>query len=243
MSCSLKNQTALLIVCGLALTTLGAGAQDKKAETPDDEKTQLNRALKEAAGLGKVAEVAELIKKGADVQWRDPKDNGKTPLVKSILFGRLPVVKFLLDHGADIHYPDGSDRYPVYFCHPHREKDKAIELLKYVLSRGGDKDLNREPGMLVSLCDHEMGPPELIPILVEAGANPNLIFKQKQVTPLIAAIQAKHPEFRHGYVKTLIENKADVNFKDKRGVTPLQWAKKIGDQELIDMLEKAGAKN
>ena len=217
-------------------------AQDKKEPKAADDKTELNKALKEAAGLGKVATVKELIKKGADVQYRDPKDNGKTPLVKSILAGRLDVVKVLLENGADINYPDGSNRYPVYFCHPHRNKEKAVELLKFVLSKGGDKDLNREPGMLVSLCDHEMGPPELIPILVKAGANPNLIFKSKQATPLIAAIQAKKPEMRLGYVKALIENKADANFKDKKGVSPLTWAKKVGDKEVIELLEKAGAK-
>jgi uncharacterized protein len=242
MSFAWKNRVALLIVCAVVLGGGTARAQVKKDDKPDDEKTQMNRELKEAAGLGRLAVVRELIQKGADVQWRDPKDNGKTALVKSILLEKLDVVKVLLENGADINYPDGSGRYPVYFCHPHRDKAKAIEMLKFVLSKGGDRDLNREPGMLVSLCDHEMGPPELIPILVEAGANPNLVFKQKAVTPLIAAIQAKKPEFRLGYVKTLIENKADVNFKDKKGVSPLQWAKKIGDPQVVELLEKAGAK-
>jgi len=219
-----------------------AQAQEKKDDDAGDAKTKDNKALKEAAGKGDVAMVTALIKKGADVQWRDPADNGKTALVKSILLGRLDVVKVLLENGADINYPDGSNRYPVYFCHPHRDKKKAIELLNFVLSKGGDKDLNREPGMLVSLCDHEMGPPELIPILVAAGANPNMHFKSKQATPLIAAIQAKNPELRSAYVKAFIENKADVNFKDKKGMTPLQWAKKVGDKDVIEMLEKAGAK-
>lgn len=220
-----------------------AAAPEKTPDNSEDPKIKDNKALKEAAGKGDVSTVLALIKKGADVQWRDPSDNGKTALVKSILMGKLEVAKVLLDNGADINYPDGSDRYPVYFCHPHRDKEKAIELLKFVLAKGGDKDLNREPGMLVSLCDHEMGPPELIPILIDAGADPNLHFKSKQVTPLIAAIQAKKPELRLAYMKALIDNKADVNFKDKKGVSPLQWAKKIGDKGAIDLLEKAGAKD
>jgi uncharacterized protein len=222
-------------------TNAAAVAQEKQADDADAQ-SKLNKALKEAAGRGDAATVQALIKQGADVQWRDAADNGKTPLVKSILLGRLNVVKMLLENGADIHYPDGSNRYPVYFCHPHRDRQKAIELLTFVLSKGGDKDLNQEPGMLVSLCDHEMGPPELIPILVTAGANPNLIFKSKAATPLIAAIQAKNPELRYAYVKALVDNKADVNFKDKKGISPLQWAKKGGDAKVIELLEKAGAK-
>jgi ankyrin repeat protein len=245
MFISWRTLVARLLLCSAAVALLlgmsaTALAQQKKDDA--DAQTKLNKALKEAAGRGDVAAVLAMIKQGADVQWRDPADNGKTPLVKSILLGRLEVVKVLLDNGADIHYPDGSNRYPVYFCHPHRDKKKAIELLNFVLSKGGAKDLNQEPGMLVSLCDHEMGPPELIPILVTAGANPNMIFKSKQVTPLIAAIQAKNPELRYAYVKAFVDSKADVNFKDKKGTSPLQWAKKGGDEKVIQLLEKAGAK-
>jgi ankyrin repeat protein len=99
--------------------------------------------------------------------------------------------------------------------------------------------------MLVSLCDHGQAPAEFIPILIKAGVSPDE-FKQK-VTPLIAAIQLdpkiRKPEIARSYVKALIEGKADVNLKDKKEQkTPLQWAKERGDQEIIDMLERAGAK-
>jgi len=64
---------------------------------------------------------------------------------------------------------------------------------------------------------------------------------------LIAALRldpkVRKPEVTRSYVKALIENKADVNLKDKREkLTPLQWSGKRGDQEVIDMLVKAGAK-
>jgi len=243
MSCAWKN----LLVCSavwVAALALAGGtvfAQEQKQEKKDDDRARDNKALRDAAAKGDVATVTTLIKKGADVNWRDPQPYAKTPLTASILGGRLEVVKVLLENGADINYPDISGRYPVYFCHVHRGK-QAVELLKFVLAKGGDKDVNREPGMLVSLCDHEMGTPDLIPILIEAGANPNMHFKSKPGTPLTTAIQVKKPELRVAHVKALIENKADVNFKDKRGVSPLQWAKKGGDKEIIEMLEKAGAK-
>jgi ankyrin repeat protein len=165
--------------------TLG---DEKKA---DDEKTQLNKDLSTAAALGKLEAVKELVKKGADVQWCDPASNRKTPLVKAVLNGKLEVIKFLLENGADINHPDGSGRYPVYFCCIGNN----MEVLKFLLAKGGDKDVNRGPfPMLVSLCDHGQAPAEFIPVIIKAGVSPDQ-FGAGKVTPLIAAIQL-NPKIR-----------------------------------------------
>ncbi len=237
-----KKIFVLLLAAGAVVMIHGrAYVHEKKEAKADDDKTQLNKALGKAASLGQVESVKELLKKGADIQWRDPNSYGKTPLVKAILGGRFDVVKVLLESGADIHYPDGSGRYPVHFvC-----ISSNIEMVKYVLAKGGDKDLNRGPWpMLVSVCDHGQASAELIPILIKAGANPD-VFKGN-ITPLIASIRldpkVRKPEIARSYVKALIETKADVNLKDKKGVSPLQWATKRGDHEIIEMLKKAGAK-
>lgn len=242
MSSSRNILVASLLTCCAAAGNNGpAIAQEKKqAEQADDAKSKLNKALNKAASLGQVATVKDLLKKGADIQWRDASDHGKTPLVRAILGERFEVVKVLLNNGADIHYPDGSGRYPVFFCC----LSKNVEMVKYVLGKGGDQDINRGPfNILVSLCDHGMGSSELIPILIDAGASPDAF--QGNVTPLIAAIQlnpaVRTPEIARAYVKALIDNKADVNLKDKTGKTPFDWAKQRGDQEIIDMLEKARA--
>lgn len=227
----------------IALATAGAGlVQQKKDDKADDEKTQLNKALNLAASIGRLDQVEELLKKGADPQWRDPAGNGKTAMVRAVMSGKLEVVKFLVENGVDVHAPDGSGRYPVYFCCI----GSNVELLKFLLANGCDKDLNRGPfPMLVSLCDHGQANPEFIPILIKAGVNPDEF--NRTVTPLIAAIQLdpkiRKPAIARAYVKALIENKANVNLKDKKEkMSPLQWAKKRGDQEIIDMLVKAGAK-
>ena len=198
------------LVCWVVLFTGNpAPAQTTKNTAPVDEKTRLNKALVDAASLGKLETVKELLKQGADIHYRDPTANGKTPLTRSVLAGQFEVVK-------------------------------------YLLAKGGDQDLNRGPfPMLVSVCDHGQALPEFIPILIKAGINPDEF--KGPVTALIAALQldpkVRKPEVTRSYVKALIENKADVNLPDKKEkMTPLAWAKKRGDQEVIDMLVKAGAK-
>lgn len=217
--------------------------QEKVTAVTTDEQVALNKALKMAASLGQIDKIKELLRQGADIQWRDKTDNGKTPLTRAVLGGRFEAVKLLIDSGADIHYPDGSGRYPIYFCCIGTN----VELLQYLLDKGGDRDLNRGPfPMLVSLCDHGQASAEFIPILIKAGIDPNEF--KGPVTPLIASLQldpkVRKPEVVRAYVKALIENRADVNLRDKGKdkLSPLGWAKKRGDQEVIDMLAKAGAK-
>ena len=240
---SAQKLIVLAVLAGCAVVTMNGTAlvQEKKEAKADDEKTQRNRTLNLAAALGQLDKVKELLKQGADIQWRDPANNGKTPLVKAILGGRFETVKYLLENGADINYPDGSGRYPIMFCCISTN----VDMVQYLLAKGGAKDVNRgPPNLLVSVCDHGQATPELIPIFIKAGAKPDVY--QGTVTPLIAAIKldpkVRKPEIARSYVKALIECKADVNLKDKKGMSPLQWANQRGDQVIIEMLKKAGAK-
>jgi ankyrin repeat protein len=233
----------LLALCG---TMAGYGAvfgQEKKDDKSADEHTQLNEAFSTAAALGKLEAVKDLLKKGADIQWQDPTHNRKTPLVKAVMSGKVAVVKYLLEQGADIHHPDGSGRYPIFFCCIANN----AEMLNFLIANGGDKDVNKGPfPMLVTLCDHGQAPADLIPIVIKAGVSPDE-FNHEGFTPLVASMRlnpkVRKAEVSRSYVKALIENKADVNLKDKKEkMSPLQWARKRGDNEIIEMLVKAGAK-
>ncbi len=242
MTMPFRMVAPLLIACWAVLFTGSLAVAEEKNGAPADGQTSLNTALVDAASLGKLEMVKELLAKGADIQYSDPASNGKTPLTKAVVLGKFEVAKYLLENGADIHHPDGSGRYPIYFCCI----GSNVEMLKYLLAKGGDQDVNRGPfAMLGSLCDHGQAPAEFIPILVQAGISPDE-FKDG-FTPLIAALRldpkVRKPEVTRSYVKALIENKADVNLRDKKEkMTPLQWARKRGDQEAIDMLVQAGAK-
>jgi ankyrin repeat protein len=217
--------------------------QEKKATNPDV------GALCAAAERGKTAEVLALIKKGTPVNAHGP-TGGKTPLVLAILHRHEGTVKTLLDNGADVHFADGTHRYPIYFCHI-----STVEIMKTILARGGDREVNYYAGAtpkmpngigktcLGSVCAYGQGSPDMIPILVKAGADPNKKYIYLKSTPLILAIEKERKGFVNArYVQALIESGADVNLKNDKGVSPLQAARKKNDPEVIQLLLKAGAK-
>jgi len=239
-----KNRVAISLLCGVSWALGGqmAVAQESKDDKTAEERVKDLKALCFAAGLGKTDQVVALIKKGVPI---NSNELGKTPLILAIQGGRIETVKVLLENGADLHYPDAQNRYPIYFAYSN------VEVLKYVLSKGGDKEVNWYTGataknpkgngmhLLGLVCGSRAPLPEMIPILVQAGADPNKRFMK--VTPLIAAIERGDPKVA-AVVRALIEHKADVNMKDDAGITPLQWAKMKDQQEVMELLRKGGAK-
>jgi ankyrin repeat protein len=56
------------------------------------------------------------------------------------------------------------------------------------------------------------------------------------VTALHYAVSNKHRDM----VKLLLDSKADVNIKDDRGLTPLNWAENGNRQDLVNLMRQHG---
>ena len=229
-----KSILILIVACAVLALSQDTHSQDKKEEKITDEQTKLNKALKDAATRGDIPKMMLYLKEGAKPNWNDPADYGKTALIRGIMTKKVAVVKVLVENGADIHFAatDGQKRYPLYFA----TVISSTEVVEYLLSKGAAKDLNRKPHLLGSICENRYSPAEMITLVVKAGADPNLLHKDK--TPLVNAIE----KGRADYVKALLEVKADVNWKDKKGKPTQEYALTQGSPEIIAMLKKAGAK-
>ncbi|XP_012662735.1 arf-GAP with coiled-coil, ANK repeat and PH domain-containing protein 3 isoform X2 [Otolemur garnettii] len=58
--------------------------------------------------------LAMALAHGAEVNWADVEDEGKTPLVQAVLGGSLIVCEFLLQNGADVNQRDSRGRAPLH---------------------------------------------------------------------------------------------------------------------------------
>lgn len=185
-----------------------------------------------AGGKGKLPICRYLVEEAnMDVNKRDTfKGKSMTPLQHAVFSGNLPIVRFLLDHGADLHQEgslEGYDRLTA--LHTAAEKGRC-EIAKFLLSRGAyvdGKSCHMTPLQLAVHGGHD----STLKILLDHNADPN-----KEVnlsTPLIIALCT--PSL--SCLKLLIQAGAEVN-----GIgNPLARAAQEGLTEAIKCLLEAGA--
>jgi ankyrin repeat protein len=175
-----------------------------------------------AATLGNDLEsIRILVEAGVDVNAAGPLMGadailGESPLQNAAANGNLAAVKLLLAKGANVNVSSSRDK-----------------LFKV---KNGDIALGGFAPLAIAAA---YGPAEVVKTLLDAGAGVN-VKDVRDMTPLMLAVATdrQNPEV----IRMLLAHGADVNAKSKAGETVLDWARKIGNENVIDMLQLAGAR-
>ena len=181
---------------------------------------------------GDVDKVRELLDNGVDINSQAPCSGG-APLDAAIGGGHMPLVRFLVERGADVN----GVGYGDYTALMMAANQLCIEATQFLLDHGADPNL-ASPATgetpLHAVCAKAFGENanDVLDILLKAGANPNSKAKNGVATttyyrdirvvgetPLhLAAAYGDH-----AMIKTLIDAGADPALKDDRGDSPLTW--------------------
>jgi ankyrin repeat protein len=175
-------------------------------------------ALMYAAEKNHPEVVKLLIKNGADIEACHYR---ATALVYAVFNGNIACVRALLDAKAktDICLRFNGDQGILHLV----QKDNP-EILQMLIQAGAPLNQTDDGGhtpLLWAVLQKDL---TSLTILLNAGANPNLVlanlFGFTPITPLMAAANSG---FIEG-VKALLNAKADISIKDKRGKTALDYA-------------------
>lgn len=179
---------------------------DKGADVTACDKSKF--CVLEAAAQGNDnATIRMVLARGADPKAKDR--TGTDALMWAAVNGNLGMAKLLLAKGSDVN---------------------AVAIETFFTVKNGPLEIGLFTPLLSAVPS---GPPELLKLLIDAGANVNAR-DARGMTPLMLAIATDRPDPR--IIRLLLEKGADLSIRSKRGETALDWANKFRNPEVFAAL-------
>ena len=189
---------------------------------------------------GDVSSIELFIAAGMDLNAQD--NDGYTALAMAVsgaaLLGHVELVKImemvrlLVEHGADVNAQGGTALSAAAVL-------GYVEVARFLVEHGADVNAQNNDGWTALMAAAMFGRVEVARFLVEHGADVNAQTNDGY-TALMRAVTIGGGR-RVEMVRFLVDHGADVNAQDNYGGTALMYAKLSGNQEIIDLLEAAGA--
>ncbi|MDH5428727.1 MAG: ankyrin repeat domain-containing protein [Nitrospirota bacterium] len=192
--------------------------------------------LIEAVAQNDLATVRGLVKAGTNINAQDAR--GRTALLTAVEGHHLESAKVLLEAGADVNLLDDKLDSPLLLA----GAEGTVEIMKLILQAKPDFTLYNRFGGTSLVPAAERGHVDMVKLLVTTKVDIDHVNHLGWTALLEAIVLSNGGPHHQEIVKVLVDAGADVNIADKNGVTPLQHARKKGFQEIVKILEFAGAK-
>jgi ankyrin repeat protein len=187
-------------------------------------------ALHYACRSGTANSVVRLIADGGEINAKDRL--GICPIYYASSRGDLPILKTLLDEGADPDQTGGHFGAPMHVA----ARKGNFEVSKLLLENHVDPNIQTGwygTALQAAACK---GSQEIITLLLENGADPNISDGQYGTALQAAA----HGGFEN-LVELLLRHNADVNIQGGKFGNALQAAAEKGHQRIMEILLASGA--
>jgi quinoprotein dehydrogenase-associated probable ABC transporter substrate-binding protein len=189
--------------------------------------------------------VKYLVGHGANINKQD--SQGYTPLTSAARQRYTDLVKLLLSLKVDPNTPDADNMTPLLEAIIRDDAPTA----KLLLAHGAYMEQAGPQGYTPLAFAIEERSYETAKALIDAGANANVAEGPERLTPLMIAVADKRPPEGSIFVPTstrpldiaraLIKRGANVNAKDKNGMTVLMVAASHDSAPMVGLLLQSGA--
>ena len=176
--------------------------------------------------------IRRLLAAGADPNKANP--SGQRPLMRSLIIGNPDLIDILVKAGADV---DGDPEHPLLSAAVSNGNEECIRRL---LANGADPNKANTSNQLPLMRAAINGNPDIVDILVEAGADVNGNPEDPSTTPLIETVSNGNNEYEE-CVRHLLANGADPNISNSADQTALMPAVMNGYFNCVDILVQAEA--
>jgi ankyrin repeat protein len=223
----------LAAACGISgVALIPAAAQT----APGAQEIAAYQGLHAAAYTGDVKRI-ERLAAGKALNARD--GNGRTPIHVAAFARQREAIRILVKAGADINLLD-KDRYDAVTIASVADDGETLRTL-LALGASAKQVTSRYDGTALIAAAH-LGHEGVVRQLIAAGAPLDHV-NNLHWTATIEAVVLGDGGRRHQHtLQALIAAGASLQLADRHGNTPLQLARSRGYGEMVNMLEKAGAR-
>ncbi|KAI9142531.1 ankyrin repeat-containing domain protein [Paraphysoderma sedebokerense] len=198
----------------------------------DPDQPPSSQELQQACVLGDLKKAQDLIdSESVSANTRDVQNC--TPLHWAAINSHFPVVKYLLDNGADVNAKGGDlVATPLHWA----ARQGHVQMSIYLIRHGADPSLSDNQGFsTLHLAVHASQPLLVLYLLSVCNVHPDPLDNDGQ-TPLMWAVYQQSDAI----VRLLTNSGANINWTDRNGFPLLHWAILRKNKDAANMLIQSG---
>lgn len=167
------------------------------------------------------------------------------PVTTAIENDSIAKIKSLIKQGVDIRKPiligeeyeleEYDEISPFFYA---IRKNASLEMIEFFLENGAELMETDSDGISALEMAIKFKRLDVIQYCIDKGFDLNISRRRSGITPVMLAACFSHIKM----MKLLIDNGGDVNGEDKTGMSPKDYAKKLGQKKMLEFLTEQGAK-